>query len=246
MSSQPGLTVVPSSLPAGTSRFTYIRGSVGSPVCVAVAVFAGCIGLGYAGLLGAVIAVIAVIAAGVNAARCRLVRSYIDSQARAKACARREGRRLKLLEPTGSTRQQHYNELRLLVEEIERLDESEATRFELQDLLDHFVRLAVDHQRCVDSLRLAGANAVPSTTPISETTKSKRCREIIARRMHHRDACMHRMESLADELQCIDELVRLTAQRTACPPLDSDLDRELDRRLWELDEVDAALHQLSA
>jgi len=211
-----------------------------------VAVFAGCIGLGYAGLLGAVIAVIAVIVAGANAARCRTVRRYIDSQTRAKASTRREGRRLKLLEPTGSTRQQHYNELRLLVEEIERVDESEATRFELQDLLDHFVRLAVDHQRCAESLRLAGTNTLPSTTPIGETTKSRRCREIIQRRIHHRDACMRRMESLADELQCIDELVRLTAQRTACPSFDSDLDRELDRRLWELDEVDAALHQLSA
>ena len=54
------------------------------------------------------------------------------------------------------------------------------------------------------------------------------------------------MEKLADELEATDELVRLVAQRVACPEIDGELDRELDRRLWELDEVDAALHQLSA
>jgi hypothetical protein len=54
------------------------------------------------------------------------------------------------------------------------------------------------------------------------------------------------MEELADELEATDELIRLVAQRVACPPADAELDREIDRRLWELDEVDAALHQLSA
>jgi hypothetical protein len=245
MPSQPGLVVSPN-LPAGTSRLGYVRGSVANPVCVAVAVFAGCIGLGYAGLLAAVLAVLAVLVIGVHAARYRLVRSYVDSQARARESARRECRRLKLLEPTGATRQQHYQELRVLVEEIERLDDPEATRFELQDLLDHFVGLAVNHQRCVDSLRLSGANALPATPPIGEAAKSKRCREIIQRRIRHRDDCVQRMERIADELECIDEMVRLIAQRTAGPLADGDLDRELDRRLWELDEVDAALHQLSA
>jgi hypothetical protein len=66
------------------------------------------------------------------------------------------------------------------------------------------------------------------------------------RRIRHRDQTARRMEKLIDELEGIDELVRLVAQRTACPSFDLDLDRELDRRLWELDEVDEALHQLSA
>lgn len=246
MRSQLGLVVAPPTLPAGTSRLTYIRGALSSPVCVAIAVFAGCIGLGYAGALGAVAAVLAVLVAGVNAARLRLVRKYVDQHAHARARAKRESRRLKQLHPTGSTRQQHYNELRVLVEEIERLDESEAERFELQDLLDHFVRLAVNHHRCMDSLRLAGANVLPTTAPIAEATKSRRRRELIQRRIRHRDECVRRMEKFSDELENIDELIRLVAQRTACPTLDVDLDREVDRRLWELDEVDAAFHQLSA
>jgi CHASE3 domain sensor protein len=247
MPSQLGLVVAPSVLPPGTSRLTYVRGAVGSPVAISVAVFAGCIGLGYAGAIGAVLAVLAVLVAGAHAASYRVVRRYVDRHDRTRAKARREARRLKLLHPTGSTRQQHYNELRVLVEDIERLDETEAARFELQDLLDHFVRLAVDHQRCLESLRLAGAN-----TPLSpaladgELARSKRRRDLIQRRIRHRDECVGRMEKFSEELDNIDELIRLVAQRTACPALDADLEREVDRRLWEIEEVEAAFHQLSA
>jgi hypothetical protein len=208
--------------------------------------FAGCLGLGYASLLGASIAVLVVLTLAANASRYPRVRSYLDEQSAARCKAKRECQRAKLLRPTGATRQQHYNELRVLVDEIERLDPAEAKRFELQDLLDHFVRLAVHHQRCVDSLRLAGANTLPLATPISDASRSRRRRDIMQRRIRHRDQCVHRMEKMIDELEGIDELIRLIAQRTAGPELDVDLDREIDRRLWELDEVDAALHQLSA
>jgi hypothetical protein len=68
----------------------------------------------------------------------------------------------------------------------------------------------------------------------------------MARRMRHRDECVRRIERLSDELEAIDELVRLVAQRVACPQIDHELEREIERRLWELDEVDEALNQLSA
>jgi hypothetical protein len=68
----------------------------------------------------------------------------------------------------------------------------------------------------------------------------------MARRLRHRDECIRRIERLADELEAVDELVRLCAQRVACPAVDAELDREIERRLWELDEVDDALRQLSA
>ena len=215
-------------------------------MCLAVAMFAGCLGFGSAGLLGAAIAMLIVLVLAANAARLQRVRAYIDEQARARARAKRETLRLRLLRPTGSTRLAHYNELRVLVEEIERLDPSEAERFELQDLLDHFVRLAVNHQRCNDSLRLAGGDALPGATPITHAAKSKRRRDILQRRIRHREQTVQMMERLVDELESITELVRLVAQRTACPSLDLELDREIDRRLWELDELEAALHQLSA
>jgi hypothetical protein len=140
----------------------------------------------------------------------------------------------------------HYDELRTLVEEIERIDEAEAKRFELQDLLDHFVRLTVSHQRCIDALRLSGADSLPAAAPVAETGRSSRRGEIVQRRLRHRDQCVRKMAQITDEIEGIDQLVRLVAQRTASPVVEIELDREIDRRLWELDEVDAALHQLSA
>jgi hypothetical protein len=245
------------------SRFEYMRGAVASPICMSVAAFAGCVGLGYAGLLGAMLAVACVIAVSVHAASYRMVRAYVDDQARARARSHRECQRLKRLRPAGGARQQHYNELRLLVEQVEQLDACDAERFEMQDLLDHFVDLVVHHQRCVNALRIAGASSLPpgpagptvSTGPtgiavtgiaVIDTTRSPRRRDILQRRLQHRDECLRRMEQLTDELEGIDELIRLIVQRVAAAPTGVELDRELDRRLWELDEVDAAMRQLSA
>lgn len=224
----------------------YVRGAVGSPVCVAVAVFAACVGLGYAGLVGALVALFVVLGLGATSTRYKFVRRHLDKQTQIRERCRREAGRLKQLRPTGPVRQQQYIELRDLVEEIERNDPPEAARFELQDLLDHFVRLAVGHQKCLEALRLAGTHDLPQAIPISDATRSKRRREIMQRRMRHREECLRRVERIADELEAVDELVRLVAQRAACPALDPDLEREIERRLWELDEVDAALNQLSA
>ncbi|MDB4961049.1 MAG: hypothetical protein JWP01_1048 [Myxococcales bacterium] len=229
-----------------THGLTYIRGAVASPVCVAIAVFGACLGLGYAGIIGALVAMLAVIGLGAMSARYGFVQRHLDHQAHLRARAKRENGRLRSLRPAGPVRQTQYLELRDLVEEVERTDPSEAQRFELQDLLDHFVRLAVSHQRCIDALRLAGGNELPVAIPITDANKSKRRREIQARRIRHRDECLRRIERLTDEIEAVDELVRLVAQRTACPSLDTELDREIERRLWELDEVDAALDQLSA
>jgi hypothetical protein len=242
---EPHLVVVPPQQVATTARVGYVRGAVASPVCVAVALFAACVGVGYAGLLGALVATFAVVAMTANLSRYRLVRDYLDGQARQQARTRRHCQRLKQVRRTSPVRMRHYDELRGMVEEIERLDESEAIRFELQDLLDHFVRLAVSHQRCVDALRLSGADALPAP-PSPEIARTSRRGEILLRRIQHRDECVRRMAQITDEIEGIDQLVRLVAQRTATPSAELDLDREIDRRLWELDEVDAAMSQLSA
>jgi hypothetical protein len=215
-------------------------------VCLSLAVFTGCLGLGCAGAMGAVIAIACMIALAAHAARYRAVRTYIDDQARSKGRADRECGRLKRLRATTGPRQQHYSELRSLVEEIERLDETEAARFELQDLLDHFIDLAVRHQRCFDALRLAGASSLPAAIPIVDVTRTPLRRDILQRRIRHRDECLRMMDRLTDELEGIDELIHLIAQRVASAPGAAELDRELERRLWELEEVDAALRQLSA
>jgi len=244
-----GLVAIPShALTARNSNLAYMRGAVGSPVCVAVTVFAGCVGLGYAGVVGALVACLTVILMGLTTTRYQFVRRHLDRQAEIRERCRRESTRLRQLRPTGPVRQQQYIELRELVEQIERTDADEARRFELQDLLDHFVRLSISHQRCLDALRLAGTHDLPQSIQTSlaiETTRKRRS-DIVARRIRHREECLRRVERLGDELEAIDELVRLVAQRAACPEVDPDVGREIERRLWELDEVDAAYDQLSA
>lgn len=224
----------------------YAAAAMASPVCVAAAVFAACVGLGLAGAIGAVVAVLAVLGIATIASRSRAVRRHLDAQAALRERCRRETQRLKLLRPSGPVRQQQYLELRELVEHVERTDAREAARFELQDLLDHFVSLSQCHQRCLDALRISSSHELPQAISITEGTRGRRRREIMARRLRHREQCLARIERLADEIDAVDELVRLVAQRAACPELDPELDRELERRLWELDEVDDALKQLSA
>src|SRR5690606_31578060 len=116
---------------------------------------AACLGLGYAGLVGAIVAMLAVMAVGAASARYGFVQRHLDRQAQLRTRAKRESSRLKSLRPAGPVRQTQYLELRELVEEIEKTDGAEALRFELQDLLDHFVRLSTGHQKCLDALRLA-------------------------------------------------------------------------------------------
>lgn len=247
---QPRLSLVPASplalAPRGPSSLSYVQGAVTSPVCVAVAVFAACVGLGYAGLLGALLAMAAIVGLGATATRSPAVRRHIDHQRTLRDRCRREIARLKRLKAAGPVRQQQYIELRDLVEHVERIDPAEAARYELQDLLEHYIGLANKHQQCLDALRLAGSHDLPQTIPLATATRSKRRREIQQRRMRHREDCLRQIDRLQDEMEAIDELVRLIAQRVACPSIDSDLEKEIERRLWELDEVDDAMNQLSA
>jgi hypothetical protein len=245
---QPSLALVTTPPPALTKRhsgLSYIRGAVASPVCAALTIFAACVGLGYAGMVGSVLAMLAVIGMGVASTRFRFIRDHLDRQSENHVRSLREGARMRALRPSGPVRQTQYIELRALVEDLETTAPEDAARYELQDLLEHFVRLAVAHQKCIDALRLAGAGDL-SPIPITGSRRSKRRREIQTRRARHRDECITRIERITDELEATDELIRLIAQRAACPAIETDLDRELDRRLWELDEVDAAMQQLSA
>ncbi len=241
--SDKGLTLV---TPQAQTALAYVQGALFNPVSLSVMAFAVCVGVGYAGMLGALIAMLTFIALGSTATRYRYVRSQLDKQFEYRLKQKREAERMKLLKPAGPVRQQQYADLRDLVGEIERTDPTEAKRFELQELLDHFVTLSVSHQKCLDSLRLAGSSDLPRVMPLPDPNRSVRRREIMQRRLRHRDDCLRRIERIADELEAVDELVRLVAQRVACPQLTDDLDREIEKRLWELDEVDAALSSLTA
>lgn len=241
-----GLVVLPpAQLTAPHSALSYVRGAVVSPVCISAAVFASCVGVGLGGVLGALGAFLAVAMLVAASTRYGFVRRHLDREAQTRMRCARESRRVRLLRPAGPVRLQQYIELRSLVEETERMDPPEAARFELQELLEHFSMLANTHQRCLDALRLAGSHDLPAALPI-DPKRSRRRREIQGRRMRHREACLARIERLAEELEAVDELIRLIAQRVACPAEELDMDREVDRRLGELDELDDALQQLSA
>ncbi len=232
--------------PETQTALTYVQGALFNPVSLSVMAFAVCVGVGYAGMLGALLAMSAFIVLGTISTRYGFVRRQLDKQFDYRVKQKHEADRLRLLKPTGPVRQQQYCDLRDIVTDIEKTDSKEANRFELQSLLDHFVTLAVSHQKCLDSLRLAGSSDLPRTLPLADPHRSPRRRDIMQRRLRHRDECVRRIEHLADELEAVDELIRLCAQRVACPQLDADLDREIERRLWEIDEVDAAMSQLSA
>ena len=224
------------------TALTYVRGAVLNPVSLSLMSFAVCVGIGYAGVLGALVAAGVFLTLGAWSTRYRWVRREIDRHVEMRCRQKRESERMRRLRPAGAARQQQYCELRDLVAEIERTDPNEAARFELQPLLDHYVTLAVRHQRYLESLRFAAAGDLATT----DTKRSSHRREILARRQRHRDECVRRIEQLSDDLEAVDELVRLVAQRAAAPSLDDGLEREIERRLWELDAVDAALDQLSA
>src|SRR5262245_7090887 len=103
MSSQIGLVVAPPAMPARLSRVPYVCSAVASPISLSLAIFVGCVGLGYAGVIGAAIAMCGVLVVAACAARYRLVRHYLDEQARERARARREHQRLKRLRPVGAS-----------------------------------------------------------------------------------------------------------------------------------------------
>jgi hypothetical protein len=205
------------------------------------------VGVGYVGLLGAVLATTAFVLLSSVATRSRLVRRSLAWNNQRRARARRESKRRDALCRATAARREQYFELLGLVEGIERSDPVEAQRLELQELLGHFVQLAVGHQRCVESLRVAGASEAQLQLPFSEDSSSRRCLDITARRLRHREETRTRIEHIADEIDSADGLIRLVAQRTACAHLDALIDgqREIDRRLADLDEVEAALVQIS-
>jgi hypothetical protein len=170
------------------------------------------------------------------------VRHVLDGHFEFRARTRRETDRQRLLRSAGPVRQHQYAELRDLVAEIERVDPADVQRFELAELLDQFVRMVARHQRCIDWMRRAGGCDLPSTAP--KDIASKR-HDLLARRIKHREECMVRIAKLVDDIEAIDELVHLIAQRGACPIEDNDVGHDLERRMSELDEVDAAFEQIA-
>jgi hypothetical protein len=140
-------------------------------------------------------------------------------------------------------------ELTALVDGIESDRDGAITQYELDDLLDHYVALAIAHERCLGALRATdriGLARSLSQLPARDHGDASRCRRaLIERRIACWDRCQVRAQQLEDELAALVDLVRLMAQRAACPDEDLELG-SIERRLAEIDVEDAAIAQLEA
>src|SRR3569623_1066305 len=88
------------------TALTYVRGALFHPVSRSVMAFVVCGGVGYVGMLGALVAMATFIALGATATRYRYVRHQLDKQFEYRVKQRREAERMRMLKPAGPVRQQ--------------------------------------------------------------------------------------------------------------------------------------------
>jgi hypothetical protein len=211
------------------------------------------VGLGMATLLASVAMAVAVVvvAAGVAwfAAGSPYVRKHFDElrtlRDRRERLAVRQAKLAAIGVDSGG-----LVELSTLVDLIEDTDDGwTARRFNLDDLLDRYVAVAISHQRCVYAMhttdRMGLLRALASTPPSIASDVAKCRRDLIERRIATWDRTALQATRFEDELAAITDLVRLLAQRAACPDALADADL-VQWRLAELDAEDAAMAQLTS
>ena len=171
-------------------------------------------------------------------------RAVAASSARRTRRRRREARDRAL--PRGNAGRDALIELTMLVDEIAADDPVLAGRLDLEGLLDRHVELTLAHERALRAVRLADRTQLErmrASFRWDPDTKASRL-ELCERRIRCLDECEARAEQLADELAMLADMIRLIAQRVACPD-DSLEDDVVGRHLAELDEDDAARRQLA-
>jgi|HubBroStandDraft_6_1064221.scaffolds.fasta_scaffold478116_2 hypothetical protein len=218
----------------------YVRGAMLHPTSVTVLSTAVCFAACYAGMCAALVTVVGALVVAIGATRSTFVRSHLDLWAARQRHRQRDHVRTRRVEAAGPARAHQYRELADLVDEIDEADPRAGTRFELDGLLDQFVETARCHHRCVESLRFAPTG----DSPFIERSRMRS--DILARRVRRREETARRITKLSDELAAIDELLHLIAHSVAVSPGSADTAAEIDRRLWELDEVETAMAELHA
>ena len=191
------------------------------------------------GLLG-LVGVLAARACGPRLRAARIVR------AAARARADRRNDRDRELAATTLGARESLAELAKLVDDIEATAPEIATRFELEELLDRHVALALAQDRAVRATAMFDRGQLERTrdTLRTDPAADKRRLELCERRLQAHARCQARVDQLANELALLADLVRLIAQRVACPE-EPALDDRIERHLAELDEDDAARKQLA-
>jgi hypothetical protein len=170
-------------------------------------------------------------------------RRMVDRRAEERVKVRRRQRREGRLTAAGIGRDA-LRELTGLVDDVERHDPQLARRYELEELLDHHVDVALTYERCVRAMRLADRNALVTSLSSPAAPAGRRGR-LVQRRLRCWDQCRAEADHCVDELAATAELIRLLAQKAASPELRLD-DEALERRLVDLEEEEAALEQLRA
>ena len=206
--------------------------------------------------LGSLIGTLAVLAAHTAAlaatARTSSFRRAVDEHLSIEERQRRGREREDRMLHAAAEHRDQYTELSARVEEVERSDGGRtAGQLELQDLLDYYCDLAVAHRRCLEALSLADRTQLAiqleeGARRADLTTRRRQRLEIIARRARHWDECKVRADELAEMMAVVAELIRLVGQRAAYPTFDTELEREIESRLADLDEQETALRELCA
>ena len=189
-----------------------------------------------AGLFGALVA-----ATGTEPIRKALAR-HASWRARQ---ARRDARDRAL--PPASCGRGTLVELTNLVDEIEHQDPGLAGRFELEALLDRHVELTIAYEHALRAMRMADRTSLEHMRDVyrKDPDANPQRLDLYERRLQCLAQCEGTAEWLADELATLAELLRLIAQRVACPE-DILADDTIARQLAEIDNEDAARRQLAA
>ncbi|HVK77218.1 MAG TPA: hypothetical protein VM734_28125 [Kofleriaceae bacterium] len=241
--------VADADLPTAPRR-SYVAHALAHPAASVPAL----LGLGVGLYLGSLVAAVVMLAVASGAAW-RLAtstrfRRAIDVHVAERRRLERRSACEERLEAAGIPRHELL-ELTSMLDEIERSAPNVARRLQLDELLEHWVRLAIAHGRCVHLLRSVDRDALVRAALATRSATGAaaesivRHHDVLERRIHAWDECRARADRLGHELAAISELVRLLAQRTACPEL-PDLDDDLARILADLDDQDAALAALAA
>jgi hypothetical protein len=174
------------------------------------------------------------------------VRKALAQHARWRARQARRDTRDRALPPTSCGRGTLV-ELTNLVDEIEHRDPELAQRFELEALLDRHVALTIAYESALRATRMADRTTLEymRDTYREDPGANPRRLDLYERRLRCLTQCEATAERLADELAMLADLIRLVAQRVACPE-DLIADDTIARQLSELDDDDAACRQLAA
>lgn len=159
--------------------------------------------------------------------------------------SRREAREGMLV--TAGCAREPLVELDRLVRAIEQRDSELVRRLDLEALLDRHVALTIAYERALRAALMTdrgqlerirdGHRADPDHDP--------RRLELCERRIRCHDQCEATMQSLADELAVVADVIRLVAQRVACPD-ELPADDTIERCLGELDDRESARGVITA